>query len=254
MRDVDVTGLTADSRAVGQGFLFAALPGAQDDGRAYIDDAIARGARVVLAPEGTHLDQHQSVQLVTHDNPRRLLAELAARFYGRQPRTMVAVTGTNGKSSVVGFVRQIWQQLGLMAGSMGTLGLEAPGFAGGESLTTPDQVRLHHDLAALAKAGVDHMAIEASSHGLDQYRLDGVRFQAAAFTNLGRDHLDYHGDIAHYLAAKMRLFDTLMAVDGTAVLNADIPEYAAMRNVCKNAGVDTRSYGRRTSDIRLDDL
>ncbi|MHA1566621.1 MAG: UDP-N-acetylmuramoyl-L-alanyl-D-glutamate--2,6-diaminopimelate ligase, partial [Alphaproteobacteria bacterium] len=254
MRDVDVTGLTADSRAVGQGFLFAALPGAQDDGRAYIDDAIARGARVVLAPEGTHLDQHQSVQLVTHDNPRRLLAELAARFYGRQPRTMVAVTGTNGKSSVVGFVRQIWQQLGLMAGSMGTLGLEAPGFAGGESLTTPDQVRLHHDLAALAKAGVDHMAIEASSHGLDQYRLDGVRFQAAAFTNLGRDHLDYHGDIAHYLAAKMRLFDTLMAVDGTAVLNADIPEYAAMRAICKDAGVDTRSYGRRTSDIRLDDL
>ena len=254
MRDVDVTGLTADSRAVSQGFLFAALPGTRDDGRAYIDDAIARGARVVLAPEGTRLDTDQAVQLVVHDNPRRLLAELAAHFYGRQPKTMVAVTGTNGKSSVVGFVRQIWERLGLKAGSMGTLGLEAPGFAGGVSLTTPDQVRLHHDLAALAKASVDHMAIEASSHGLDQYRLDGVRFQAAAFTNLGRDHLDYHGDLGQYLAAKMRLFDTLMAADGTAVLNADIPEYDAIRTACEEAGVGTRSYGRRTSDLRLDDL
>ncbi len=254
LRDVDVTGLTADSRSVEADFLFAALPGAQDDGRRYIDDAIARGARVVLAPEGTHLDQHPSVQLITHENPRRLLAELAARFYGRQPETMVAVTGTNGKSSVVGFVRQIWEHLGLKAGSMGTLGLEAPGFAGGESLTTPDQVRLHHDLAALAKAGVDHVAIEASSHGLDQYRLDGVRFRAAAFTNLGRDHLDYHGNLDNYLAAKMRLFETLMTVDGTAVLNADIPEFDALRGICKNTGITTRSFGRRTSDLRLDDL
>ena len=167
---------------------------------------------------------------------------------------MGAVTGTKGKSAVVGFVRQIWERLGLKAGSMGTLGLEAPGFAGGESLTTPDQVRLHRDLAALAKAGVNHLAIEASSHGLDQYRLDGVRFRAAAFTNLGRDHLDYHGDLDHYLAAKMRLFDTLLPVDGSAVLNADIPEFEALQERCRAAGVAVRSFGRRTSDLRLDDV
>ncbi len=254
IRDVEITGLTADSRAVERGYLFAALPGSHEDGRAYIDDAIARGAKVVLAPDGTRLDRDDAVQLVTDDNPRRLLAELAARFYGRQPSTVVGVTGTNGKSSVVGFVRQIWERQGLKAGSMGTLGLEAPGFAGGESLTTPDQVQLHHDLASLAKAGVDHLAIEASSHGLDQYRLDGVRFRAAAFTNLGRDHLDYHGDREHYLAAKMRLFDTLLPADGTAVLNADIAEFDLLRERCKAAGVEMRSYGRRTSDLRLDDV
>lgn len=254
IHDVEVTGLTADSRAVERGYLFAALPGSRDDGRAYVNDAIARGARVVLAPEGTRLEDSEAVQLVTADNPRRLLAELAARFYGRQPETVVAVTGTNGKSSVVGFVRQIWERLGLKAGSLGTLGLEAPGFAGGESLTTPDQVRLHHELAALANAGINHLAIEASSHGLDQYRLDGVRFRAAAFTNLGRDHLDYHGDLDHYLAAKMRLFDTLLPVGGCAVLNADIPEFEVLQERCRTAGVEVRSFGRRTSDLRLDDV
>jgi UDP-N-acetylmuramoyl-L-alanyl-D-glutamate--2,6-diaminopimelate ligase len=267
LTDVDITGLTADSRLVEPGYLFAALPGsiagAGTDGRNYIADAIARGARVVLAPPGTALDDGppgaspgaalSRVQILTDANPRRRLALLAARFHGPQPDTVAAVTGTNGKSSVAGFTRQIWSQLGHASGSIGTLGVEADGFADGPSLTTPDPVVLHRTLAELARGGVQHVALEASSHGLDQFRLDGVELRAAAFTNITRDHLDYHVTAQAYLAAKLRLFDELLPVDGVAVLNGDIPEFAAIRDVCRDAGHEVRVYGMNTSDIRLED-
>jgi UDP-N-acetylmuramoyl-L-alanyl-D-glutamate--2,6-diaminopimelate ligase len=256
LQDVQITGLTADSRRVEPGYLFAALPsatrGSGTDGRDYIGDAVARGAVAVLAPPGTVLKD--AAQLVVDENPRRQLALLAARFYQRQPKTVAAVTGTNGKSSVVGFTRQIWSHLGTPAASIGTLGIDADGFDAGPSLTTPDPVALHKTLADLADAGVDHLSMEASSHGLDQYRLDGVDIVAAAFTNLTRDHLDYHKSEADYFAAKLRLFEQLLRPDGTAVLNADSPYYEEIRDASRLAGHRISSYGLNTSDMRIDDL
>jgi len=258
--DCEIAGLAVDSRAVGKGYLFAALPsatrGAGTDGRAFIPDAVARGAVAVLAPTGTMLapELARAVRLVTDDNPRRRLALLAARFHRPQPRRIVAVTGTNGKSSTVGFTRQIWARLGQKAASLGTLGLEAPGFPAGPSLTTPDPVALHRMLAELQRSGIEHVALEASSHGLDQYRLDGVVLRAAAFTYIGRDHLDYHGDEASYVAAKLRLFRELLPPEGTAVLNADAVHYPQFLEACRAAGHDVRSYGRSSDDIRIEEI
>ena len=254
--DVDISGLTADSRNVEPGFLFAALPGSRLDGRAFIADAVARGAVAVLAPTGTAApdDGARPIELLTDDNPRRRLTLLAARFYRHQPATVVAVTGTNGKTSVVEFARQIWARLGRKAASLGTLGVSAPGFAAGPGLTTPDPVELHRLLAALAEAGVEYAAIEASSHGLEQFRLDGVRLSAAAFTNLGRDHLDYHRDMDAYLGAKRRLFEHLLPADAPAVLNADAPEFEALSGACHDAGHEVVSYGRAGTSLRLVDV
>ncbi|HSR55481.1 MAG TPA: Mur ligase family protein, partial [Alphaproteobacteria bacterium] len=192
--DVEVTGLTSDSRAVRPGNLFAALPGTRLDGRDFIQDALARGAGSILAPSGTALPEGTpSVPLIEDDQPARRLARMAARFYAAQPEVIAAVTGTNGKTSVAVFLRQMWAHAGLAAASLGTLGISGPGFEEPGQLTTPDPVKLHQLLALLTDAGVSHLAMEASSHGLEQFRLDGVRLQAAAFTNLSRDHLDYHG-------------------------------------------------------------
>jgi UDP-N-acetylmuramoyl-L-alanyl-D-glutamate--2,6-diaminopimelate ligase len=249
-QQVEITGLTADSRDVGPGVLFAALAGSRADGRDFIDDAIARGAAAVLTDRSL-AGRALPVPLILDENPRRVLALLAARWSGRQPACVVAVTGTNGKTSVAGFTRQIWAGLGLQAGSLGTLGLEAPGAQRPGNLTTPDPVRLHALLAEVAAAGIDHLAIEASSHGLDQHRLDGVRLRAAAFTNLSRDHFDYHGSFAEYLAAKRRLFSELLPPEGIAVLNADQPEYAALAEVCRGRGIGVLDYGRRAERLRL---
>lgn len=253
--DLTVTGLTADSRGVRPGYLFAALPGARADGRAFIDQAIARGAVAVLASSGTEIapTHADNVALLTTANPRRQLALLAGRFYSRQPPVIAAVTGTNGKTSVVEFARQIWSTMGHHAASLGTLGIHDGTASSGGSLTTPDPVALHRALGDLANAGVSHLALEASSHGLAQCRLDGVRLSAAAFTTLGRDHLDYHGDAAAYLRAKSRLFEELLPSDGGAVLNADAPYAEALQRICLRRGHLVLTYGRRGSDIRLVD-
>src|SRR5690606_24390018 len=188
--------------------------------------------------------------LVTDENPRRRLALLAAGFYGRQPERVAAVTGTNGKTSTADFARQLWMKAGLSAASLGTLGIRAPGFDRAGALTTPDPILLHAALADLADRGVVRTAIEASSHGLDQYRLDGIRIAAAAFTNLTRDHLDYHHTMADYRAAKFRLFDAVM-VEGAAVLNADSAEFAALAEICRRRGHRVIAYGAAGADIRL---
>jgi len=248
-RDPEIAGLTADSRAVAAGFLFAALPGAKHDGRAYVGEALRRGAAAILAGPG--LDLPAGVPYVEAANPRRAFARAAARFAGSQPRTVVAVTGTSGKTSVASFARQIWSHAGRKAASLGTLGLVAPHASRYGALTTADPVTLHKDLAELAAAGVDHAAIEASSHGLDQCRLDGVTLTAAAFTNLSRDHLDYHLSMEAYFAAKRRLFDTLLPQGAVAVLNADVPEYEALRAVCLARRQRVIAYGRAGADIRL---
>jgi UDP-N-acetylmuramoyl-L-alanyl-D-glutamate--2,6-diaminopimelate ligase len=254
MADLEIRGLTADSRAVQPGFLFAALPGSRADGRNFIDDALARGAIAVLAPAGTARPAgHDNVALIEDENPRRRLAQMAARFYERQPANIAAVTGTSGKTSVVSFTRQLWTLLGHRAASLGTLGIVTPEGEQPGALTTPDPVQLHRDLAALADAGIAHLAIEASSHGLEQYRLDGLRLRAAAFTNLSRDHLDYHPDMAAYFKAKRRLFCSLLPAGGTAVLNADAPEYEILRDLCRACAQPIIAYGRTGADLRLVD-
>ena len=221
---VEIAGLTADSREVRPGWLFAALPGSRLDGSRFVSEAVARGAAAILIKTGSPMAGGTRVPVLAADEPRRALALMAARFYAAQPETIVAVTGTSGKTSVADFARQIFATLGRRAASLGTIGLVKPDGSVYGSLTTPDPVTLHRTLADLAGEGVTHLAFEASSHGLDQHRLDGVDIKAAAFTNLGRDHLDYHPDMASYLAAKLRLFSDLLPAGGTAVVNADVDE------------------------------
>ncbi len=255
LQSLEIRGLSADSRKVGPGYLFAALPGKKLDGRDFIGDALGRGAVAVLAEPGTVLEAaHRPVALITDENPRRRLALMAARFFHEQPKVIAAVTGTNGKTSVAEFTRQIWRHLGHRAASLGTLGLLPPHAEAPVALTTPDPVELHRCLEAIARDGVDHLALEASSHGLDQFRLDGVRISAAAFTNLSRDHLDYHGSEQAYLAAKLRLFSELLAADGTAVLNADAPEFATLKSLCAGRGLNIMSYGAAGGEVRLTGL
>ncbi|MBU6456566.1 MAG: UDP-N-acetylmuramoyl-L-alanyl-D-glutamate--2,6-diaminopimelate ligase [Bradyrhizobium sp.] len=216
---LEVTGVAMDSRAVKPGDLFFALSGSKTDGVRFIDAAIASGAVAIAgdrAPPG-----ERSVPFIATSNPRRALALAAARFYPRQPGTIAAVTGTSGKTSVAAFARQIWLRLGHASASIGTVGLVSPGRTVYGSLTTPDPIALHRQLDEIARDGVTHLALEASSHGLHQFRLDGVRIAAAGFTNLSRDHMDYHPDIAHYLAAKLRLFRDLVTAGGAAVISAD---------------------------------
>jgi UDP-N-acetylmuramoyl-L-alanyl-D-glutamate--2,6-diaminopimelate ligase len=248
--DPEIVGLTADSRAVKPGDLFAALPGGKMDGRDYIEDAIARGAVAVLAPAGTVIADRRAA-LITDENPRRRFALMAAKFFGSQPATMAAVTGTNGKTSVANFTRQIWSTIGLPAASFGTIGLVSPKRHEAGTLTTPDPVALHRLLAELAEEGVTHAAFEASSHGLDQYRLDGVVLSAAAFTNLTRDHLDYHGDMAAYWQAKRRLFAELLPDWGSVVFNADSEQAEDLLTLAQERGLSTVSFGAAGADIQI---
>jgi UDP-N-acetylmuramoyl-L-alanyl-D-glutamate--2,6-diaminopimelate ligase len=254
--DPEIRGLSLDSRRVEPGFVFAALPGTRTDGKKFVDDAVARGAVVILTDDPKSYDaltrREPPVTIVGDPNPRRRVARMAARFYRPQPETVAAVTGTNGKTSVTVFTRQLWEGLGLPAASLGTIGIVAPGFARPSSLTTPDPVTLHSELNALAQSGIDRVAIEASSHGLDQYRLDGLKPKAAAFTNLTRDHLDYHHDMAAYRAAKTRLFTELLAKDGAAVINLDDETGAELALMCAARGQRVLGYGRdRRAALRL---
>ncbi|MDF1587485.1 UDP-N-acetylmuramoyl-L-alanyl-D-glutamate--2,6-diaminopimelate ligase [Marinimicrococcus flavescens] len=248
--DVEVTGLTADSREVRPGFLFAALAGSRTDGRRFVDDALARGAVAVLGDRSL-AGRDLGVPVLASEQPRRAFALAAARFHERQPAFVAAVTGTNGKTSIAGFARQLWERLGQPAGSVGTLGVISPAGERPLPLTTPDPASLHAILRELAEAGVDHAVIEASSHALDQHRVDGVRLGAAAFSNITRDHFDYHGSFEAYLAAKTRLFGELLPAGATAVLNADVPEYAGLADLARTRGVTVLDYGRNARSLRL---
>ncbi|WP_157015877.1 UDP-N-acetylmuramoyl-L-alanyl-D-glutamate--2,6-diaminopimelate ligase [Mesorhizobium xinjiangense] len=241
--DMVVTGMTSDSRKVEPGYIFAALRGSKTDGMAFAAEAVSRGAVAVVADEGSSAEG-LGVPVFRVRDARRTLALAAARFYGRQPECMVAVTGTSGKTSVASFVRQIWEQTGRQAASIGTTGVTAPGRNDYGALTTPDPVVLHALLAELADAGVTHAAMEASSHGLDQRRLDGVRLAAGAFTNLGRDHMDYHATVEDYHAAKMRLFDALLPKGAPAVVFADDPWSQPTIDAARGAGLDVLTVGR----------
>ncbi|HKS90113.1 MAG TPA: UDP-N-acetylmuramoyl-L-alanyl-D-glutamate--2,6-diaminopimelate ligase [Stellaceae bacterium] len=254
--DPEIVGLSADSRQVKPGFLFAALKGAARDGRAFALEAARNGAVAILTddPAALALDQdaRRRLAIVVDPNPPRLLAQWAARLSGRQPRIVAAVTGTNGKTSVAHFTREIWAAAGHPAASLGTLGIVTARGRRPGALTTPDPVALHRTLAELAEAGIEHASLEASSHGLAQCRLDGVQIAAAAFTNLTRDHLDYHGDMASYRAAKERLFRELLPPAGVAVLNADSPEFARLAALCRERGHRVIAYGEAAeADLRI---
>jgi UDP-N-acetylmuramoyl-L-alanyl-D-glutamate--2,6-diaminopimelate ligase len=241
---IGVAGITADSRAVRPGYLFAALPGAKADGRRFIAEAVARGAVGVLAPEGSTWPPGVPPRpFFCTASPRTRLAELAVELAGPPPERLVAVTGTNGKTSTVDFLRQLLCGSGRRAASLGTLGLIAPGMKPAETLTTPDPVTLANTLAALAREGVTEVAMEASSHGIEQSRLDGLRFAAAGFTNLTRDHLDYHGSMAAYRAAKLRLFEALVQRGAPVFAMADLESetLAALREIAAR-----RRLGLRT--------
>jgi UDP-N-acetylmuramoyl-L-alanyl-D-glutamate--2,6-diaminopimelate ligase len=248
---VAVTGVAMDSRAVKPGDVFFALAGVKTDGARFIDQAISSGAVAVVGdriPEGDH-----RVPFIAVPNPRRALALAAARFYARQPATIAAVTGTSGKTSVAVFTRQIWQRLGYVSASIGTIGLVSPKRTVYGSLTTPDPVALQRSLAELADEGVTHLALEASSHGLDQHRLDGVRVSAGAFTNLSRDHMDYHPTVERYLAAKLRLFTDLVVDGGAAVISADHEHSQAVIDAARTRKLRILTVGRNGDDIKLID-
>src|SRR3954466_10478764 len=238
---VVVTGLAVDSRVVKPGDVFFALAGSKTDGSRFIDSAIRSGA---VAIAGDHAQGDGRVPFVVTPNPRRALALAAARFYPGQPQTIAAVTGTSGKTSVAAFTRQIWQQLGHAAASIGTIGLVSPKRTIYGSLTTPDPIALHRQLDEIAREGVTHLAFEASSHGLHQFRLDGVRVSAGGFTNLSRDHMDYHPDVAHYLAAKLRLFRELVPPGGAAVISADHDCSAEAISAATSRGLRVMAVGR----------
>jgi UDP-N-acetylmuramoyl-L-alanyl-D-glutamate--2,6-diaminopimelate ligase len=249
--DIDIAGLTADSRAVKRGDVFFAVPGSKTDGLRFIEPAVAAGAVAVIAQRMPVTPIPEGVVFVRVANPRRALALAAARYFPRQPSTIVAVTGTSGKTSVAAFTRQIWSALKHPAASIGTIGLVSPKGETYGSLTTPDPVDLHHTLDTLAGEGVTHLAVEASSHGLDQNRLDGVRLMAAAFTNITRDHLDYHPSFDSYLAAKRRLFEELVPRGGAAVIEVDNDHAETMMAAAKARGLTVLGVGRNATGIRL---
>ncbi len=250
----DFRGIAADSREIRPGFLFAALPGTKTDGARFIGDAVKRGAVAVLgAPEAGEKARALGVDFIADDNPRRRLAQMAAEYYGAQPEMIAAVTGTNGKTSVASFLRQIWTFAGAKAASLGTLGIDAPSGHAGLGHTTPDPVALHAELARLKREGVDRLAMEASSHGLDQFRLDGVAISAAGFTNITRDHMDYHPTFAHYLKAKQRLFESLIKDGGVAVINMDAPHAGDFFTAAERRGLRVLTVGARAESLKLID-
>jgi UDP-N-acetylmuramoyl-L-alanyl-D-glutamate--2,6-diaminopimelate ligase len=247
---IDIAGIAADSRKVKPGFLFVAIAGAKADGAHFSKLAAAAGAVAVAAeqrPDGLSA----TIAFIQVKNARRSLAIAASKLFSRQPATIAAVTGTSGKTSVVAFTRQIWMALGFQAASIGTVGLVSPKDEKYGSLTTPDPVELHRTLDQLAREGVTHLALEASSHGLDQHRLDGVHIAAGAFTNLSRDHLDYHQTIESYLAAKLRLFDSVIVPNGTAVIGVDDCYAGQVIEAAKKRGLKIMTVGEHGDDIKF---
>jgi UDP-N-acetylmuramoyl-L-alanyl-D-glutamate--2,6-diaminopimelate ligase len=246
---LELMGIASDSRKVKPGDLFVAVPGTKADGLAFVPQALANGASAVLAERAAEVPPN--VAAVVVPNVRRALALCAAAFFPRQPGTIAAVTGTSGKTSVAAFARQIWASLGLSAASMGTVGVVSDTINVYGSLTTPDPIELHKMLDRLAGEGVTHLALEASSHGLDQHRLDGVRIAAGGFTNLSRDHLDYHPTIEAYLAAKLRLFRDLIVAGGTAVIDADDSYAGPVVAAATKRGLKIMTVGESGDGIRL---
>ena len=248
--DEVVTGLTCDSRAIMPGYVFAALPGTVTDGRKYIEQAIESGAAAVLSTYGLELP----VPYMGVENPRLAYAKMAAAIHAGQPQTVVAMTGTNGKSSTVEFLRQIWAYAGKQAACFGTLGVQAPNGYRPLTHTTPDAVALHKTLSDLSGEGVTHAAMEASSHGLDQCRLDAVKITASGFSNLTQDHFDYHADAEDYFQAKARLFMELTPINAPVVINVNDEYGQRLVGMCNARGQSVLQVGWSGQDIRIDEV
>ena len=245
---VEISGLTLDSRKVEPGFLFAALPGVSVHGNDFIPQALEKGAVAILTDKVVDIP---GVEVIVRSDPAADLAALASRFYPRQPGYVVAVTGTNGKSSTVEFLRQVWAAAGIDGASLGTLGVSRGGEVETTGYTTPDAVALHHALDQLADDGVTHLAMEASSHGLKQRRMDGVMLSVAGFTNLTQDHLDYHPDFDDYFASKEKLFSERMPPQGKAVINIDSEWGSKMADIARARGLIVFTIGWRGADIQI---
>ena len=244
---IEITALTEDSRKVKAGTLFAAFKGTKSDGTKFIPQAIAQGAAAILTDQelGTI-----PIPVITTPNPREAFGQIAARFYAPLPTTIVAVTGTNGKTSTVHFVRQLWHLMGISSASLGTIGvIENEQLVHDGAMTTPDTITLYQTLHDLKKRGIDHVAMEASSHGLHQSRLAGLKLTAGGFTNLTRDHLDYHGTMQAYFEAKALLFQH---VQKAAILHADIPEYAALKKIVEKQHLQLIDFGKQASVLKIE--
>jgi UDP-N-acetylmuramoyl-L-alanyl-D-glutamate--2,6-diaminopimelate ligase len=246
---VPIIGIASDSRRVRPGYLFAAVPGSKADGASFVPAAVNAGAAAILAEHAPADPVGVPVVLVA--DVRTALAKAAARLFAPMPKTIVAVTGTAGKTSVAHFTRQIWAQCGVEAAYLGTLGLITPEQQRSGALTTPPPIELALILGRLARAGIDHVALEASSHGLDQRRLDGLTLAAGAFTNIGRDHLDYHASAEDYLNAKLRLFTELLPQDAVAVIADGFPGSQAALAAAGMRGLATLTVGSLDADLAL---
>ncbi|MBN2972400.1 UDP-N-acetylmuramoyl-L-alanyl-D-glutamate--2,6-diaminopimelate ligase [Roseomonas aeriglobus] len=246
--DATVTGFAIDHRKVARGTIFGAFEGARVNGEDFIPAAVAAGAIAVVARPGVTVE---GAVHIAADNPRERFAQLAARFFAPFPQTTVAVTGTNGKTSTVELTRQLWRFAGYHAASIGTLGVTTADDRVTTGLTTPDVVTFLSNVAGLAREGVTHVAFEASSHGLTQYRTEGLPVRAAAFTNLSRDHLDYHGDMAAYFTAKLRLFAEVVADDGAVVVWADDPNSERVIDLARARGLKLLTVGEHGDTLRM---
>lgn len=257
------TSISLNSKTVEKGGLFVAIPGLKHDGTVYIDEALQRGAVCIVVPQGVGeklaaflKDRYPQVSFFETPEIRKIASCLAACFYPLQPDNIVAVTGTNGKTSVAAFIRQIWSYLGVPAASLGTLGLIVEGQplpppTGTDGLNSPDPIKFHQILQSLKEQQINHLAFEASSHGLHQHRLDSVNLKAAIFTNFTNDHLDYHHTLEAYFEAKCRLFKEIMFQDTHAILNADMPEYEQLLALCQKRNLHPLTFGKAGQSIRL---
>jgi len=249
--DLEVSSVELDSRNVVKGGMFIALSGKNQDGKKYIPSALAKGAKVV-AYDGEYEGAEDEAEFIRlQGDMRKNIAQIAANFYPHVPQLMSAITGTNGKTSIADFTRQMMKVLGHNAASIGTVGVVADGIENIETLTTPDSITLHKILNKLAEAKVDYVSMEASSVGIEQYRMDNLPIKVAGFTNLTQDHLDYHLTMENYFRAKEQLFSRVTEAGGTAVLNADIKEFEELKSVCDKRGIKVLAYGRNGKDLRL---
>lgn len=252
----NITGISDDSRSVKKGHLFVAISGSKENGKNYIEHAIKQGAKFIVIDKKSKLKtQHSGIEYIQVDNPRAYLSKISSLFYKNQPENIVAVTGTNGKTSVAYFFQQICNLLGHKSASIGTLGVTTSEkenkLKTTSSLTSPMPIKLHKILKELYDQSYTHVAIESSSHGIHQNRLDNVKFKAAGFTNLSQDHLDYHLTLQKYFDAKLRLFSGVLETGSYAVLNADIKEFELIKKTCEERSIKVIEYGRKGKDLQV---
>ena len=252
-----ISGIADDSREVAEGYLFFAIPGTKQNGENYIEHAVKQGAKfIVLDRKSKVATRYKGIKYIEVDNPRAYLSKISSLFYQKQPNNIVAITGTNGKTSVANFFQQICALLGYKSASIGTLGImtSEKSYKSKDipSLTSPTPIELHKILKELSDNSYTHVAIEASSHGIYQNRLDNVKFKATGFTNLSQDHLDYHSTLQTYFQAKLRLFSEILEVGSYAVLNADIKEFEAIKQVCQECFIKVIEYGKKAKDLQIE--